>query len=1407
MSNNKSKPWVALMLAAHLATGTVLAGASPGQAGAVEAALPGTPYTAGGAYDVSVPHVMINQVYGGGLAPAADTYASHRFIELYNPTDQDIDLTGWSLQYADRGSNAKTGPTGAWQKLDLSGTIPAHSSFLITGEASGAANPAPQLTLAAKSDLSWSGRFINNKGLKVVLMSSTELLTDVNPYLTKPPGYVDMLGTASNDEGSDIDGYETSYPSGGAEGTSKKKAVVRRDRTDSDNNKLDFAQFDYSTAAPQELAAGAPRGSIDGEWGTAADPLGLADITVPTAYEDVPYSVTFSAYGGKAPYTYSASGLPAGLQIDSTAGTLSGTPAPEAAGEYTVSVTVTDSAYAVTQRTVPFTVQAGGIKDRIRMTKIGGYSVGTTNEDGGVAEIIKYNKDNGKFYLVNGSTNPPSLDIVSLRTGQEMSKDATVNVKALSETGGFVYGDLTSVDINTATQRIAVSVQEADFAKKGRILVLDYDGALLQTYEAGVQPDMIKFTSDGRYILTADEGEPREADSAETDPHGSVTIVDTLAEDTHASVTHVKFDHPDVIDDGVLIRGAYGSPKNKILGPGSKQDALFDLEPEYITLSEDGSRAYVSLQENNAMATIDIAARSVLSVKGLGFKDWNDPRNPVDVIKDGRIHMENVPFQGVYMPDGISSYTVNGATYLLSANEGDGTEWDFRENVSTVKDLKGSLTAGSAAARFLEGKTAYDKVEAVSGIRPDGIYMFGARSFSIWNTTGMTQVYDSGSDFEQITAQRLPNHFNTSNSKTAPDDRSAKKGPEPEGITLGKVGDRILAFVGLERIGGIMTYDVTNPAHAGFVNYTNTRDFTLQDPLATDTGPEGIEFIPASDSPTGLPLLLVASEVGGTVAVLQIEEPQLTLDQPELALKVGGSPAQLKVQVTPSDAEAEITWSSSNPAAAAVSSSGIVTPVAPGSTRITAATASGYGTAFSEVTVTAADSVDSGGGTDHDDSDESSDGGSSSASGGGVSAGGTAPIGSAPVVTSNGNSQVLVTLSAAPDGAGKASISAGQVNELLKAVEQAAAEGKSAGIVFKVTGGDSTTRALQLAVPGAAFAAIAKSKAAQLTVSTALGSLAFDRTALAAIPSAGEDEDVTVGIAREEQGTLSAGLPEAARETIGAAIGSRPVFTYTVVSGRANVSAFGGGKVNIHMPYQAAAGEGPDSLVGYRLTGDSLEVLPYSFYDAAADTLILRVDHLSRYAAGYNPLHFEDMGSSFARPHTSFLAARGIVNGTLPQMFSPQAPVTRADLAVMLARMAGAGQGTAQGTSFADVPADAYYAAAVQWAVDTGITDGVRETEFAPQAPVTREQMAAMLVRYASAMKHALPRTAFAVPFADQSSIPAYAQDASQALQQAGIVEGKSYTDRTGSFFAGADAVTREEAAKMLSMLLKRTIQ
>lgn len=519
--------------------------------------------------------------------------------------------------------------------------------------------------------------------------------------------------------------------------------------------------------------------------------------------------------------------------------------------------------------------------DAFGIHKVAEYAVGSTDPDGGVAEIVSWNKENSSFYLVNGSTDPASLEIVAMPEsgydpGAPLPLELTTSidiVALLAEVApGFTYGDLTSVAVSTASNLVYVAVQEADFAAPGLIVALGYDGEYVTSYEAGVQPDMVTTAGGGRYVLTADEGEPRDSTVA-NDPEGTITVVDTKT----GAVKHLGFGDTDKIDPDVHVRGVEESPAGSGLFPArGLEDAVTDFEPEYITVSGRGDdlTAYVSLQENNAIATVDVDKRQLVSVHSLGLKDHSAPGNEIDVIRDGAIGIESVPAWGQYMPDGVASYEVDGETYVLSANEGDAAE--FIEQVIDSDDLAPYLPVGSAAAEYFADLPS-GGIEVAADMGTDGVYLYGARSFSIWSAGDMQQVFDSGSDFEDITAERLPDYFNISNDDFEPDDfdkRSNRKGPEPEGVTVGQVAGRTYAFVGLERIGGVMTYDVTDPAEPLFVNYVNTRDFPAAE--NTDNSPEGLDFIPASESPTGTAMLLVAFEVGGRVAAYELDlEPYL----------------------------------------------------------------------------------------------------------------------------------------------------------------------------------------------------------------------------------------------------------------------------------------------------------------------------------------------------------------------------------------------------------------------------------------------------------------------------------------------------------------------------------------------------
>lgn len=742
--------------------------------------LAGTPYTLEGSYDVTVPHVIVNQVYGG----SDDGAASHSFIELYNQTSEEVDLSGWRLAYR---SSEDGDDSAEWKYLELTGTIQAGGYYLVRcGATSGTDYMVPE------GNQEWDIQ-LHNKGVSVALFdSSAEDLTDTFAGAVteenRPVGYVDLLAVQGNDgEDSQIPpAYEGDY----ADIQSKKKAVRRDNFTDTDNNAEDSSEVNYEDPVDEAIGPHGP------EKGGTTDP-GTGDE---------------------------------GGTTDPGTGGEGGTTDPgEGGGTDTPSQTYWNDSF---DEGAP-----------IQLSRTGDVTLGTADADGGVAEIVSYNPDNGKAYVVNGQEG--MLNVVTVNEDGSLTTEESIQVQSLID--GFAYGDMTSVAVDPVNDHVVIALQAADYAAQGRIAVLDYDGNLLESYETGVQPDMVTVSSDGRWILTADEGEPREGYSDGTvDPAGSVTLVNTETDEVKV-IGFDGFDSSSLAEEGILF--------NKV--DGQILSAAQDLEPEYIALNDDSTKAYVSLQEANAIAVLDIAAGEFTSIRSLGFQDLSAEGSSPDLVEDGRYAAASYSNAvGVRMPDGISAFEINGTTYLAMANEGDAREWGDFSN-----EAKADITDS-------EGNTA-DEVrvldpEVTAGLEEGTDYLFGSRSFSIFNADTMELVYDSGNDFEKYTSEYLSWWFNCSNDDLDIDSRSAKKGPEPETVTVRQMGDRWYAFVGLERIGGVMVYDVTSPSEVSYVNYINTRDFSGK--ITGDVAPEGLAFIPAEASPSGSPILLAACEVSGTLA-------------------------------------------------------------------------------------------------------------------------------------------------------------------------------------------------------------------------------------------------------------------------------------------------------------------------------------------------------------------------------------------------------------------------------------------------------------------------------------------------------------------------------------------------------------
>ncbi|MCD7729111.1 MAG: choice-of-anchor I family protein [Clostridia bacterium] len=511
----------------------------------------------------------------------------------------------------------------------------------------------------------------------------------------------------------------------------------------------------------------------------------------------------------------------------------------------------------------------------VYFNKIAAFDTGNTNTDGGTAEIVHYNSDNGKMYLVNGTDK--SIDIISLQANGDGAKtvfdensdrikiDDIVLQNQSSFASGFEAGEISSVAVNTDLDVVAVAVQHSDYTQNGAVVLLDYDGNFVAAYQTGVQPDNVVFG--GNYILTADEGEPREGYTSGTDPKGSVTVVYGLSADnlTGGTAEQVYFDSFDSQRDSLVSSGV-------IIMKDANPSV--DFEPEYIVTN--GTYAYVSLQEANSIAILDLQSRTFTAVCPLGFKDHSQEGNGLDLINDGKINIKTEDVYGVYMPDGMDIYEANGKTYIITANEGDAREWGEFSGV-TKKAFTDENGENSTKVEVLDNNV-WD------GLDEDGTYVLGGRSFSIFEVTdnSLTLVYDSGDSIEQtIASSDYSAYFNCNSDDVSLDARSKKKGPEPEDVTVYSYNGNTYVSVCMERQSGFVTFDISGILSgegdsAVSKGYTTTRDFSSD--MAGDVAPENLEYVAASANALNKDLIIMANENSGTVSVYAIESEQKTYE-------------------------------------------------------------------------------------------------------------------------------------------------------------------------------------------------------------------------------------------------------------------------------------------------------------------------------------------------------------------------------------------------------------------------------------------------------------------------------------------------------------------------------------------------
>ncbi len=474
--------------------------------------------------------------------------------------------------------------------------------------------------------------------------------------------------------------------------------------------------------------------------------------------------------------------------------------------------------------------EVGSNENPATFKEIGSITIGGE----GAAEISAYDEKTKKLFTVNNSgTN--QIDVIDLSDPTKPTKIGKIDLTPYE-------GASNSVSVFDGKLAVAL---ESTVSKQGNGKVVVFntsDLSLIKQIAVGALPDMITFSPDGKFIMTANEGEP--STDYLQDPNGSISIIEVA---NGYAVTTLNF-------ESFSAQAATLQKDGFRISKYAKSFAQ-DIEPEYVTISDDSKTAWVTLQENNGVAKVDLTSKTITAIYPLGFKDFNTAANAIDVSdKDDKIAFNPWKVKGMYMPDGISHFTANDTPYFVTANEGDAREYTAYSDIKRMKDMKLDATVFPDAAT-LKLEPNLGRLNLITDMGDsdgdgdlDELVAFGARSFSIWNGNTGKIVFDSKNDVDKKT-QELG---------TYDDKRSDDKGSEPEAVVAVKMGTQNILFVGLERSDAFMTYDVTNPASPQYLQTVKTGD-----------APEGILFIPASKSPTKRSLLVVSSEGDGTIKIFQ----------------------------------------------------------------------------------------------------------------------------------------------------------------------------------------------------------------------------------------------------------------------------------------------------------------------------------------------------------------------------------------------------------------------------------------------------------------------------------------------------------------------------------------------------------
>jgi len=518
--------------------------------------------------------------------------------------------------------------------------------------------------------------------------------------------------------------------------------------------------------------------------------------------------------------------------------------------------------------------------------------------------------------FLSGVALPSGGEIVSYANGSLLSTNSLAGVmpnhaiQSYSLSSGGVLTSGLSVDLNSVfgsaadTASVSSVLNDArgfgvatviptlsGAANFGRIAIFDKGtGAIIKTLDVGYHPDSVTSTPDGTKLIIANEGEYGSTSSGVNETvnrAGSVSVVNisgvtsgnyvsSLAALDSSAVSTYDFSAGN-LGSGVTINGIR-NPRLDTLTV--KTSSIADIEPEYITASN--TTAYITLQENNAIATLDFATGKFTKITDLGTITQTIDASDQDGLSNARLASRNDVVAGMPMPDTITKFERSGTTYLVTANEGDARPDDkdiFRAS------LQNTVVNGSTAPDI---DPTVDPIVNNTGIGRLSIFkdrgdtdldgdidtptMMGTRSFSIWNAATGALVFDSGAMIEQFVIQNDPTSHNINSGLTSNfDTRSDDKGPEPEALAFGSIDGKDFVFVGAERQNGIFQFDITDLNNVTIFGYYNTVTGSA-DSGGAFISPESILFLDAASNPAGKNILIVGYEGTGTNGSIAVYE-------------------------------------------------------------------------------------------------------------------------------------------------------------------------------------------------------------------------------------------------------------------------------------------------------------------------------------------------------------------------------------------------------------------------------------------------------------------------------------------------------------------------------------------------------